>query len=150
MIGLLFWLLTAVACGYAAALGGRDGRWAACLIILASLLTIPAALIGDRYGRFELDVFVVDVSLLAGLYVLALASRRWWPLWMTAFHLVAVASHLSATVASGFVADAYFAAASFWAVPMSIAMITGVTLDHRTARVRSGQHERPERRSADS
>lgn len=143
MIGLLFWLLTAVACGYAAAFGGRDGRWAACLIILASLLTIPAALFGGRYGRFEWDVFVIDASLLAGLYVLALNSRRWWPLWMTAFHLVAVASHLSTTVAAGFLADVYFAAASFWAVPMSIAMIVGVTLDHRAAHGRSKRHERP-------
>ncbi|WP_033919675.1 hypothetical protein [Sphingomonas sp. 37zxx] len=145
MIGLLFWLLTALSCLYAAVFGGRDGRWAAFLIILASLLTIPAAMFGGRYGRFELDVFLVDTSLLLGLYMLAMASRRWWPLWMTGFHLVAVTSHLSAAVATGFVADAYLAAASFWAIPMSIAMIVGVTLDHRATREGNHTHDRVDR-----
>ena len=74
MIALLFWLLTALACGYAAIYGGAQGRWAACMIIVACLLTVPASFIGPRFGRFEPAVFGVDLALLIGFYVLALAT----------------------------------------------------------------------------
>jgi hypothetical protein len=131
MIAQLFWLLTLLACGYAASMGGRDGRWAASLIIAAAVLTIPAARVGTVWGEFEPAVFLVDAGLLTGLFVLVLRSRRWWPIWMTGFHLLAVTSHLAAWLSSGFVPEIYFAAASFSAVPVPVCMAIGVSLDRR-------------------
>lgn len=79
LIGVLFWSLTLVGCGYAAALGGRDGRWAALLITSASLLSIPAALQGAFWLRTEYALFTVDALLLVGLYALSMKSDRYFP-----------------------------------------------------------------------
>lgn len=143
MIGLIFWLLTLLACAYAALAGGREGRWVVGLIIGASILTIPASRSGAHFGQLELWVFAVDCALLVGLYAVALTSRRWWPIWMTGFHLIAVLSHLSTTVAHGFVANIYFAAATFWALPMSISMVAGIALDQRADMRRRHADEQP-------
>ncbi len=80
----------------------------------------------------ELAVFLVDLALFAGLFGLMVRSRRWWPIWMTGFHSVAVATHLSALVASDFVPDIYFATASFWALPVVLSMTLGIVLDQRS------------------
>lgn len=133
MIGLLFWLLTLLACGYAATFGGKDGKFAGALIVAASILTIPGEHSGLVWGAFELGVFLVDSALLAGFYVLTLKSRRWWPIWMTGFHFLAVTSHLGVLLASDFVAPIYFAAASFSAVTVPISMVAGIALDRRAA-----------------
>lgn len=132
MIGLLFWALTLVGCGYAASAGGRDGRWAAALIISASLLTIPATRLGEHWTRSEHGILAVDVGLLVGLYVLSLRARTFFPLWMTGFHLVAVATHLSTMLAPDFTPRVYRAMASLWAVPMTVSMVIGVALDRRS------------------
>lgn len=131
MIGLLFWLLTMVGCGYAAAAGGKDGRWAAFLIIAASLLTIPATRLGQDWARTEYLILVVDLALLAGLSVLALRSRRFFPLWMTGFHLIAVLTHVSTLLAPDFAPPIYRALESLWAIPMTLAMMWGIHLDRR-------------------
>jgi hypothetical protein len=143
MIGLLFWLMTALTCAYALLNGGRDGRWAASLILTASVLSLPASLYGAHFGRFEPAVFTIDLGLLIGLYIVALRSRSWWPIWMTGFHLVAVVSHLATLISPNFVANIYFAAATFWAVPISLSMMIGVALDHRAKRAAEGRNERP-------
>lgn len=140
MIGLFFWMLTLAGCGYAALLGEREGRWAACLIISASVLTIPATRLGAHWARSELGVMSVDAALLAGLYVLSLRSRRYFPIWMAGFQLVAVATHLGTLVAPDFTPRIYRAMASVWAVPMTVCMVAGVAMDRRlTRRFRRGR-----------
>jgi hypothetical protein len=134
MIGLFFWMLTLAGCGYAAMLGGREGRWAACLIISASLLTIPATRLGAHWARSELGVMSVDAALLVGLYVLSLRSRRYFPIWMAGFHLVAVGTHLGTLIAPDFTPRIYRALASLWAVPMTVCMVLGVALDRGLTR----------------
>lgn len=131
MVAQLFWILTLLACGYAAAFGERDGKWAALLIVAVSLLTIPAARLGHVWGSFEPGVFLVDTGLLLALYILVLRSRRWWPIWMAGFHLLAVTSHLGAWLSSSFLPDIYFAAASFSAIPVPVFMVVGIALDRR-------------------
>lgn len=137
MIGILFWLLALLSCGYAAWSGGRDGRTAAVLIVAAALATIPASYVGSRFGKVELAVGAVDAALMVGLYLLAMRSRAWWPIWATAFQSIAVLSHLAAAMETGFLADVYFAASSFWAIPLLVSMVAGITLDQR-ARAQQG------------
>ncbi len=127
----MFWLLTVVGCGYAAVLGGRDGRWAASLIIAASALTIPATRMGESWARTEYLILLVDLFLLMGLYTLALLSRRYFPLWMTGFHLIAVVTHLSTLLAPRYAPEIYRALGSLWAIPMTLVMMWGIHLDRR-------------------
>jgi len=134
MIGLLFWLLTFVGCAYAAALGGRDGRWAALLIIGASVLTIPATRLGSNWARTEYLILAVDLLLLIGLYVLALHSRRYFPIWMAGLHLIAVLTHISTLVAPHYAPQIYRALESLWAIPMTLCMMWGIHLDRRQAK----------------
>ena len=151
LIGLLYWLLTLLCCGHAILLGGRDGRWAGFLFLGASGLTIPAGRLGQSWGKTELLVLGVDLAFLVSLYVLMLNSRRYWPIWMVGFHLVAVVTHLSTLIAPDFTPRAYRAMGSFWAIPVLLSLLIGVELDRRAAwRSRasapgpgeSGQHER--------
>lgn len=133
IIPILFWLLTLAGCGYAVAAGGRDGRWAALLILVASLLTIPATLLGQTWRRPELGVLTVDVLLLGGLYALSLRSRSFFPIWMSGFHLIAVATHLGAAITPEFTPKMYRAIAGLWAIPITISMVLGIYLDQRAA-----------------
>jgi drug/metabolite transporter superfamily protein YnfA len=128
---ILFWAMTLASCGYAAAAGGEDGRWAALLILSASLLSIPAILLGRSWMRTEVAVLAVDVLLLAGLYWLSLRSRRFFPIWMTGFHLVAVTTHISTLLAPEFTPRIYRAMGTLWAVPMAVSMVLGIVLDRR-------------------
>jgi hypothetical protein len=131
IIAVLFWLLVIVTCAHAAAFGGKDGRRAAMLVIAASLLTLPATVLGRGWGRTELAILTVDLMLLAGLYALMLRSRRYWPIWMVGFHLVAVASHLGTMVVPDFTPAIYRALGSLWAIPMLLTMMIGIERDRK-------------------
>lgn len=133
IIGLLFWMLALISCGYAVAFGGKPGRWAAFLIVAASILTVVAAHMGRAWGQLETARFVVDVMLLVALYVLMVLSRRFWPIWMTGFHLIAVTTHVSVIIAPGVTPQIYRALESLWAIPVLLALLAGVELDRRAA-----------------
>lgn len=139
MIGALFWMLTLVGCGYAAALGGSSGRWAAFLILAASLLTIPAGRLGSGWRETEQLILLVDLALLTGLCVLSLKSDRFFPLWMTGFHLIAVLTHLSTLIVGDYTPKIYRAVESLWAVPMTLAMMWGIRLDRRKRRLKKSR-----------
>lgn len=131
MIGLLFWALTLLCCGYAMVIGGRDGRWAGSMILAAAALSLPPMFMEDVYAKTELLIFAVDLLLLIALYVLMLRSRRYWPIWMTGFHSIAVVTHLSTMLAPSFRPLIYWAMGSFWAIPVLLSMLVGVMLDRR-------------------
>jgi hypothetical protein len=131
IVAALFWVLTLLGCGFAAAFGGRDGRWAVFLIIAATLLTIPAMLLGKAWRQTEVGILMVDLLLLASLYALCLRSDRYFPVWMTGFHLVAVTTHVSTLLAPEFTPRVYRALESVWAIPMTLSMIVGIALDRR-------------------
>jgi len=133
LIGLLYWLLALLCCGYAILLGGRDGRWAGFLFLAASGLTIPAGRLGQAWGKTEYLVLGVDLAFLASLYALMLTSRRYWPIWMVGFHLLAVVTHLSTLMAPDFTPRIYRAMGSFWAIPVLLSLLIGVELDRRAA-----------------
>lgn len=130
---MLFWLLALLCCAHAICFGGRDGRWAAFFILVASAMTIPASQVDKAWGETELARLAVDVGLLAGFYALMLASRRYWPIWMVGFHLVAVVTHLSTLIAPDFTPRLYRAMGAFWAIPVLLSLLIGVELDRRAA-----------------
>lgn len=133
LIWLLFWMLTLICCGYATLFGGRDGRWASFVFLVTAGLTIPAGRLGKAWGETELLVLGVDLILLIGLYALMLTSRRYWPIWMTGFHTVAVVTHLTTMITPSFTPQVYRAMGSFWAIPLLLSLLIGVELDRRAA-----------------
>ncbi|WP_419807693.1 hypothetical protein [Sphingomonas sp.] len=110
--------------------GGRDGQWAV-FLLAASLLTIPATWFGQHWARTGVGVSAVDLGLLLGLYALALRSRRFFPIWMAGFHLIAVTTHLSTVLEPEITPRLYRAMESLWAIPITLAMVFGIALDRR-------------------
>lgn len=129
IVGALFWAMTIAACGFSAIFGGKDGRWAATLIIGASLMTIPATRLGEQWEAPEILILLVDAVLLIGLYALTLHAKSYFPIWMSGFHLVAVLTHLSTVIAPDFTPAIYRALGSVWAIPISLAMVFGILMD---------------------
>lgn len=137
IVPLLFWTLTLIGCGYAVAVGGKDGLWASLSIVSASILTIPAERLGSLWASTELAVMIVDAGLFLSLYALALRSDRFFPIWIAGFQLIAVASHIGTMIAPAFAPKIYKALESVWAIPITLSMVIGIAADRAV--------ERPER-----
>jgi hypothetical protein len=151
MIMFLFWSLVLFCCVYAAVAGGKDGKWATAIIILASILTVPASQMErwgqtqipamlasvltipaselEQWGQTQIPVMIVDTATLLAMYALALRSRAYWPLWMTAFQLISVTTHFATLVTPAFAPRIYQGMESLWAIPGLLSMVIGISLD---------------------
>lgn len=147
LVALSFWILTLLCCGFAAAFGGRPGRAIALIYVLAVAATSLATRDPKAWADPHLPAFAVDLALLGGLLWVALRADRWFPVWFTGFHLVAVVSHLASIVAPGFAPKLYFLLQSLWSVPMLLTLVIGITLD-RQARIGDDRGPRPAPRRA--
>lgn len=121
-------------CIYAAAAGGRAGRWCVILVVSTTLMTIVAWLSEGNHKSVGVLLFTTDIVFLLGLTTLAIRSGRWWPIWMAAFQLNGVCAHIVALTAPVFIRPVYYAMSTFWGIPILLAMIGGVMLDRRFAR----------------
>ncbi len=54
------------------------------------------------WHKTNLSMFLVDTVTLVAFYLVAARSRHWWPLWVVAFQLNAVASHLATMISPDF------------------------------------------------
>ncbi|MBD3761135.1 hypothetical protein O4H52_18545 [Sphingomonadaceae bacterium G21617-S1] len=128
---LLFFAVLIPVCSYAAWCGGWPERAGAMILVAATILTIVAATtFNPTWDKPETGIFLVDLMMLAALVNLALYSDRYWPLWVTSFHLIAVTIHLATLVDRSVAALAYANAAEFWAYPMMGTLAYG-TWNHR-------------------
>lgn len=134
MISVLFWLLASLSCGFVWLHGNAEGKKAVILFVVAVLLTWIAQNLDTQWRQTHWPLLVVDTGYLVATYAFALRSNRFWPLWITAFQLLTVASHLATIVAPDFVPKIYSAIATFWVVPLLLSMVSGVYLDHRAFR----------------
>jgi len=135
MLTLLFQLLFLAflfgTCSYAAWCGGWPERVGAAIMVTAAILSVIAATsFYPGWKSPETGIFIVDLLMLGALINLALYSDRFWPLWVTSFHLIAVTIHLASLVDRSVAALAYANAAEFWAYPMLIILVIG-TWNHR-------------------
>src|SRR4028119_1464771 len=131
MINLFFAILMFASCGYASFAGGREGQWVSALVISAAGLSIPASYLDYGWDRVQVPVLIVDLLLLSGLLCVAVRSRRFWPLWMTAFHLLTVSTHIARLGEDDLPPLVYFAIQSFWSLPLFLVMVGGIMLDRR-------------------
>lgn len=131
IIAVVFLLQVLMSCGVASLIGGWEGKWIALLYLCAFGAT--------RLVWFEPDVWRdqyhiigwIDASLLIGLYMVALRSNRWWPIWITGLHLLTVLSHLQAALAPAFAGRVFFALEVFWAPIKMVVLLLGALVDRR-------------------
>jgi hypothetical protein len=93
---IVYWALLAVAFGYVMLRGGVPERRAMFAWTLASLLSTASVVAGfGAYATLQFGVFFVDVLLAAYFIWLSLRADRFWPLWVTGFHLIGVMTHIA-------------------------------------------------------
>ncbi|MGB5723499.1 MAG: hypothetical protein WBM39_03720, partial [Parasphingorhabdus sp.] len=69
--------------------------------------------------------FIIDIAALLALIYLSIRSDRFWPIWATAFHVLAVTIHTAMVVAPQITPWAFATGAVFWAYPMLLALAIG-------------------------
>lgn len=120
----LFFLI--ICCVYAIYRGSHCEYIGAAMMIIGSLITaIVASVFETTWTGLETGIFVVDVIFLLALIHLTIVSDRFWPMWATAFHLLAVAVHTAIMVAPEGTPWAFATGAAFWAYPMLLALAIG-------------------------
>ncbi len=133
---ILYDVVLAGTCLFAFVSGGRTERIGAAIILIGSFLTWFAQMppfFDWRYARG--GMLVIDVIVLIAFFALAQRSDRFWPIWATAFHLIAVATHLVILVQPERVLQAYAIAQGFWAYPMLLAIVIGTQGARRRKRL---------------
>ena len=113
-------------CLFAYPFGGTPERQGATIMLVGSALTIAleqSSAFDWRFARGGL--LLIDLAVLAAFFALAQRSNRFWPLWATACHLIAVTTHLVILIQPRRVLQAYAIMQGFWAYPMMIAILIG-------------------------
>lgn len=98
MVTVVFWIVVALCCAYAFAFGGRDGRCASLMIVLAALASAWVQTSASQWASLNLSVMLIDVALLAGLMGLMFKSRAYWPIWMAGAQMMTVLTHVATTL----------------------------------------------------
>lgn len=135
LIQILFAAVFIGSCGAAFRWGGFDERCGAIGLMIAALVSNVVTL-DFHYAATGFELFAIDAALFVGLVILALRSDRFWPLWASAFQLVATLVHIGSIFQSGDFAWAYYVALAFWSFPVMVALGAGTWLE---GRLRSGR-----------
>ncbi len=128
LIIILAWSITAMCSAYAVIAGGSTGRVGAALMTGAMVATLVAQRHGS-WNQTHIPVMLIDLTLLAALYALALKSRVYWPIWAAGFHLIAVSGHAATLIVPDIKSSLYYLFNGMWAIFVQLAMVWGITLD---------------------
>jgi hypothetical protein len=125
---IAFWFLT---CAYSLWRGGGPERFVATLFLLAVPASIAAFSLGWRHDGVNLGLVIVDVAMLAGLFPIAWAANRFWPLAITGMQIILVVGHvLKLAQPTGLPPLLYWLTSAFWAYPM-LALLALGTIRHQ-------------------
>ena len=121
-----YWLLLLAMATYAFGRGRIDERLAAGICVLGSMATvIVSSPLNEKYSSVETGVLIVDSLALLGFVLLALRSRRFWPLWVAAFQLTSVFAHFLKAIRWDLLPQVYAAAERFWIYPIFMIIVLG-------------------------
>ena len=139
MIHILIYYAAALAsCWFAVRYGGVPERIVAVAFLLAAVGSSALAFAGrPAFRSVDGALLSVDLALLAGLVAVALFANRFWPIWISALHLLAIAVHGVRAYDPSLVPWMYAAAISKIAYPMLALLVAG-TERHRRRRSRHG------------
>lgn len=102
---------------------------------LASILSAAAVVGGlGAYETLQFGVFAVDLALLLFLLALTLRADRFWPLWVTGFHLVGVLTHVAKAIAADLHPWAYAVGQAAGGYLIIAAITAGAVRHHRRIR----------------
>jgi hypothetical protein len=130
----LFWLLLLMSCGYALWRGRKYERIAALVFISATVLSILGHSPHERYVAIEASDLIIDTSVLVAVVAIALASDRFWPLWIAGLQLVDSMSHLLKAIHADLLPQVYGAAERFWSYPILVVLLVGAWRQHQRSR----------------
>jgi hypothetical protein len=110
--------------------------------LLFSLATAGTVVSTDRehwqnlqtWSQINAPLLATDTLYFLGLYVLALTSKRNWPIWSAGFQLVCVASHFGPLLDPVPRPKLYRGLEAVWMLPMLITMVAGIWLDRQHMR----------------
>ena len=136
VIGILFWVLTALCSGLTIWWGGRAGRWGVAIFLAAVVATHYAMKEHQRWASPNLALFLVDTSQFIALCVLAFRSGRYWPIWSAGFQLLAALTSVAILIDSNAAPRLYRALETVWALPMLLTMAAGTWIDAKADRRR--------------
>jgi hypothetical protein len=131
---IVFRILLPLVVLYAFLRGGRDEQRVGLVCIAGMVLThLSISPLTARFESVELQVLLIDLTVLAGFVTVALHSQRFWPLWVAGLQLTAIMGHLLKGVDSSLLPRAYGIALGFWAYPIVFILGIGTWRSHRRA-----------------
>jgi uncharacterized membrane protein (UPF0136 family) len=112
---------------------GRFGelfeRWALAVFVVGSSATWIVLLQEDQmWDGLQLNVLLIDAAALLSFAFIALRSRRFWPLWITAFQLIVVVAHVAKYFYPGVLSPAYAIGESIWSL-LQVVLLTAAVAD---------------------
>lgn len=119
----IFWVVLAVASVVIWWLGGREERMALGAVVVACILTPLVKLDSIGWAVPQPGIAIVDLVALAWFVAIALPSVHFWPMWVAAFQVLGVLSHLTRLVDAEIFWLAYSLVQGAWAY-----LILGVLL----------------------
>ena len=132
--GNVYYLFLIICCGYAILRGARSEYFGAAIMTIGSLSSLAVGKIwGTPWIRTEGEIFAIDIIALLALLYLTMKSDRFWPMWASAFQLLAVAIHTVVMIAPDVTPWAFATGAVFWAYPMLLALALG-SFEHVAAK----------------
>lgn len=134
---VVFYIAQIGACWFAVRSGGLPERLVAFALLVAALATSVLSMMSPRIYHAVEPFMIVDLALLVILMAIAAHANRFWPIWLGALHLLAIAVHGVKAYDPGLVPWMYAAAVNKLAYPMLALLIIG-TERHRRRRIRHG------------
>jgi len=117
---------------YAFRRGGAPERWVGALMLLANIATAFRPYnAATSFGSLDAYLFGIDLLLLLAFAALALTADRFWPMWVAALQLDAVAIHMVRGIDPEMVPYVYAWLTGQIAYPMMAILAIGTTRHQR-------------------
>lgn len=117
----IFEILLVTSCTYALLRGRSEERIVALVSVVATIASFFAVSpLSVRYRGVETGLLAIDLLVLAAFVLVALRSRRFWPLWVAGLQLTSTAAHLMKAIDEHLLPIAYGAAVAMWSYPILI------------------------------
>ena len=136
----VFYSLQLSAAAYAIWRGGAPERLVASLMIAAAVATTISSY-GRSYAYVNVIALIVDAVFLAALVAIAARAARFWPMYVTALHLIGFAVHGVRAIDPQMLSVIYLRGAGVLAYPMVLLLAVGTSRHARRLRL-AGSRER--------